>query len=204
MSYFEMNRRANLLARHLRSHGVGRGSVVALWLRRSPWVVIGALAAWKAQAAYLPLDPEHPNERLLFTVRDSGAKVVLTESALAERTTTRLPGMVLDRICDEVSRYDPDDLDLESTPQDLAYVIYTSGSTGTPKGVEITHANLSNLVAWHNRAFAVGATIAPAISPAWVSMPLSGRPGLSDNRRVAVPADYQTVIEPGKTARLDH
>src|SRR6202051_2418265 len=108
MSYYELNRRANLLARYLRSVGVGRESVVALWLRRSPWVVVAALAAFKAQAAYLPLDPEHPNDRLLFTVHDCGAKVVLTESALSERTSgASCPVVVLDRICDDVSRLDP-------------------------------------------------------------------------------------------------
>ena len=156
MTYYEMNRRANLLARYLRSKGVGRESVVALWLRRSPWVAVAALAAFKAQAAYLPLDPEHPTERLLYMVRDSGAKVVLTESGLAERTRgAACPVVVLDRISDIVARYDAEDLGLESNPQDLAYLIYTSGSTGTPNGVEITHANLTSLVAWHNRAFAV-------------------------------------------------
>lgn len=158
LSYSEMNRRANLLARYLRAHGVGRESIVALWLRRSPWIMVAALAALKAQAAYLPLDPEHPAERLLFTVRDSGAKVVLTESALAEATQgARCPVVVLDSICDEVMRYGPEDLELESSPNDLAYLIYTSGSTGTPKGVEISHANLANLIAWHNRAFGVTA-----------------------------------------------
>jgi amino acid adenylation domain-containing protein len=158
MSYYEMNRRANLLARYLRSVGVGRESIVALWLRRSPWIMVAALAAFKAQAAYLPLDPEHPSDRLLFTVNDSGAKIILTDSVLAERTAgARCRVAVLDRICDEVVKYDPEDLELEAGPQDLAYVIYTSGSTGTPKGVEITHANLANLVAWHNRAFSVTA-----------------------------------------------
>ncbi len=156
MTYYELNRRANLLARYLRTKGVGHGSVVCLWLRRSPWVAVAALAAFKAQAAYLPLDPEHPDERLLYMVRDSGAKVVLTESSLADHAKgAACQVVVLDRICDTLERYDAADLGLESNPQDLAYLIYTSGSTGTPKGVEITHANLSNLIAWHNRAFAV-------------------------------------------------
>src|SRR6266516_3966870 len=120
MTYYELNRRANLLARHLRSMGVGRESVVALWLRRSPWVAVAALAAFKAQAAYLPLDPEHPDERLLYMLRDSGAKVVLTESTLAERTDgAPCPVLVLDRIRDAMARYDGEDLGLESNPQDL-------------------------------------------------------------------------------------
>jgi amino acid adenylation domain-containing protein len=200
MTYREMNRRANLLARYLRSAGVGRESVVALWLRRSPWIAVAALAALKAQAAYLPLDPEHPNERLLYMVRDSGAKVVLTESALAERTRgAQCPTVVLDRICDDVARYHDEDLGLESNPDDLAYLIYTSGSTGTPKGVEITHGNLSNLVSWHNRAYAVtrgdrashlaGLGFDASVWETW--------PYLAAGASLSL-ADYQTLISPEK------
>jgi amino acid adenylation domain-containing protein len=198
MTYGEMNRRANLLAQYLRSLGVGRESVVALWLRRSPWVVVAALAAFKAQAAYLPLDPENPQERLLFMLRDSGAKVVLTDSSLAERTSgTPCPVVILDRICDSVAQYNAGDDGREASLHDLAYLIYTSGSTGTPKGVEITHANLANLIAWHNRAFAVtrddcashlaGLGFDASVWETW--------PYLATGASLCL-ADYQTLLSP--------
>ena len=158
LTYSEMNRRANTLAKYFQSIGIGPNTVVALWLRRSPWVVVTALAALKAGAAYLPLDPENPTDRLLFMVHDCGAAVVITESALAERTHgARCRVIVVDHICDTIAQYDPGDAPpIKVELQDLAYVIYTSGSTGLPKGVEITHANLANLISWHNRAFSVG------------------------------------------------
>ena len=200
MSYHELNRRANLLARYLRSKGVGRESVVALWLRRSPWIPVAALAAFKVQAAYLPLDPEHPDERLLYMVRDSGAKVVLTESGLVDHTRgAACPVVVLDRICDTLERYDAGNLGLESDPQDLAYLIYTSGSTGTPKGVELTHANLSNLIAWHNHAFGVSSSDRASHlaglgfdASVWETWPY-----LVAGATLCM-ADYQTLINPEK------
>jgi amino acid adenylation domain-containing protein len=156
LSYGELDARANQLAQHFRAMGIGPEDVVALWMTRSPWLIVAALAALKAGAAYLPMDPANPRDRLLFMVNDSGAKVVVTESAMAERASqARCPVLNLDRAWREIETRKSQAPQVELRPDALAYVIYTSGSTGTPKGVEITHANLANLISWHNRVFQV-------------------------------------------------
>ena len=156
LSYSELDARANKLAQHFRAMGIGPEDVVALWMTRSPWLVVAALAALKAGAAYLPMDPANPRDRLLFMVSDSGARVVVTESALAERAgQAPCPVLSLDRAWKDIDLREGQAPQVELRPDALAYVIYTSGSTGVPKGVEITHANLANLISWHNRVFQV-------------------------------------------------
>ena len=156
LSYGELEARANKLARHFRDLGIGPEDVIALWMTRSPWLVVAALAALKAGAAYLPMDPANPRDRLLFMVDDSAAELVVTEAALAEHAgQARCPVLILDRSWKEIERQDARTPQVELCPDALAYVIYTSGSTGVPKGVEITHANLANLISWHCRAFQV-------------------------------------------------
>lgn len=156
ITYRELNSRANRLAQHLRSLGVGPGTLVALCLGRSLELVVGALGALKAGAAYVPLDPTYPPERLVFMLNDSGAPTLLTQ----ERLTRALPSgrwqiVDLDLDADQIATYpaDPPKVDIEL--EQLAYVIYTSGSTGQPKGVQIAHSSLLNLVFWHRRTFAV-------------------------------------------------
>lgn len=156
LRYAQLNEHANRLARYFRSIGIGRESVVALWLRRSSSFIVSALAAFKAGAAYLPLDASSPPDRLQYMVEDSGAEIVVTESTLAERARgAHSPLLVFDEFCTSAAKLDPNDFASDTLPSDLAYVIYTSGSTGTPKGVEITHSNLVNLIAWHRRTFQV-------------------------------------------------
>jgi amino acid adenylation domain-containing protein len=153
LTYAELDSRANRLARCLQDMGVTQESVVGLWLTRSPWLIVSALAVLKAGGAYLPLDPSNPVDRLHFMLSDSGAKVVVTEAAMAEATRgTSCPALFVD-LLPESDESEPHVVELH--PEALAYVIYTSGSTGEPKGVEITHANLASLVAWHNRAFSI-------------------------------------------------
>ncbi|HVR99166.1 MAG TPA: amino acid adenylation domain-containing protein, partial [Thermoanaerobaculia bacterium] len=128
LSYGELDRRSNQLARWLRRQGTGPESRVGLSLDRSVDQVVGILGVLKAGAAYLPLDPEAPRERLAFVLEDAGIQTVVgaEEIALAERFPT-------------------DDLESLADASSLAYVIYTSGSTGRPKGVLITHANVTRL-----------------------------------------------------------
>ncbi|HTQ55169.1 MAG TPA: non-ribosomal peptide synthetase [Bryobacteraceae bacterium] len=153
ITYGELERQANRVARSLTSVGVRTGVAVGLCLPRGLEMVVGALGILKAGGAYVPMDPGYPAARLAFTLEDAGATVVLTDL----QTKQALPAgkfqtMILDP--NEASG-DDECAHLEIGPEDLAYIVYTSGSTGTPKGVEITHANLSNLVAWHCRAFSV-------------------------------------------------
>jgi amino acid adenylation domain-containing protein len=157
LTYAELERQANQLAHYLQSAGVGPESLVGLYLKRSPAFVVGALAALKSGAAYLPLDPASPAERIAFMLHDSGASVVVTSDALR----TQLPNgpwqvVNLDGDAEQIRNQSARAPETESRPQDLAYVIYTSGSTGQPKGVEIAHSSLTNLICWHIRAFQIG------------------------------------------------
>jgi len=156
LSYAELDRRANRLANYLRSAGVERNTVVGIYLERSSAMVIAALAILKAGGAYLPLDPVQPAARIAFMLRDSGASLVVSTTRLAEKLTTGSWQIVdLDRDEQKISAQPASQPANAAMSSDLAYIIYTSGSTGEPKGVELLHSGLSNLVAWHQRAFQV-------------------------------------------------
>jgi amino acid adenylation domain-containing protein len=157
LTYLELESRANRLAQHLRSLGVGPETIVALCIERSISQIVGALAILKAGGAYLPLDPSYPTERLRFVLADSQAAFLVTEDHLAERLCGSKCHVVsvdgLDRT--QIECQSSEKLANTARLKDLAYVIYTSGSTGTPKGVEIRHESLLNLVQWHQHAFDV-------------------------------------------------
>jgi amino acid adenylation domain-containing protein len=153
VTYGELDRRSDQLARYLRTLGVEREKLVGLYMDRSTGLVVGALAILKAGGAYVPLDPNAPAERLAFQLRDAGVTAVLTRGALASKVPS---GNWKTVDFDSVVAVDTNGSQLEEIqPSQLAYVIYTSGSTGQPKGVEVTHASLANLVAWHLQAFSV-------------------------------------------------
>ncbi|WP_045770813.1 AMP-binding protein, partial [Xanthomonas albilineans] len=145
LRYAELDARANRLAQRLRRSGVGLESRVALYLPRSIEQVVAVLATLKAGAAYVPLDPELPSERLAFLLEDSRPRAVLTCTDLqdhlpASRAMLRVSVLTLDDIA-ETHHDDPGAPDVPGLcPDNLAYVIYTSGSTGQPKGTLLTHA----------------------------------------------------------------
>jgi len=162
LSYGELAGRARHLARRLVALGVGPETLVALYLDRSPRLVVAALAVFEAGGAYVPLDPDYPPERVAFILEDAAAPLVLTESGRAED----LPAgpariLCLDARAEETPPTDlphaalaPDRLARNRlVPSRLAYVIYTSGSTGRPKGVAIEHASAVALVDWTREAF---------------------------------------------------
>ncbi|HSU81101.1 MAG TPA: amino acid adenylation domain-containing protein, partial [Thermoanaerobaculia bacterium] len=144
LTYGELNARANRLARRLRGLEVGPETTVAVCLERSAALVVAQLAALKAGAAYAPLDPSYPAERLAYLIADSAAPVLLTRRALLGG----LPAAGAVICVDEELSGDSGNLEVPVDPSNAAYVIYTSGSTGRPKGVRIAHANLINLLAW--------------------------------------------------------
>ena len=156
LTYAELNRRSNRVANHLCSLGVRSDDLVGLCLPRSLDMAVGTLGILKAGAAYVPMDPANPADRLAFMLDDAQAPVLITSQSVAQR----LPAAKCEIVtvdAPEIAR-EPDDPPLvEKAPGDLAYVIYTSGSTGRPKGVEITHGSLTNLVSWHLEAFSVSA-----------------------------------------------
>jgi amino acid adenylation domain-containing protein len=143
LTYAELDRRANQLAHRLRTLGVEPGEFVGLYVDRSLEMLLGILAVLKAGAAYLPLPPAYPAERVTFMLSDTGARVVLSREREA-RTLPSFAGTVLllDRVAGELAAL-PATAPLGARDASTrAYVIYTSGSTGKPKGVPITHANL--------------------------------------------------------------
>ncbi|MCF5617490.1 non-ribosomal peptide synthetase, partial [Pseudomonas syringae] len=151
LSYAELNQQANRLAHHLMGLGVTPDERVALCLHRGPQRLIAMLAVLKAGAAYVPVDPAYPAERIAYLLQDSAPRVVLTETATLELVgdTRQLNIQQADwHLHAEANPYVPG-LD----EHDLAYVIYTSGSTGQPKGVMVEHCTLANLVHWHCKAF---------------------------------------------------
>ena len=147
VSYQELNERANRLAHHLRSLGVGPEILVGLLLPRSRDAVIGILAILKSGGAYLPLEPAYPVERLNFLLEDSGARVVLSQESHVPPGLTRQVNLVLlDHEEAALAQASPENPPLLADASTLAYMIYTSGSTGTPKGVLIEHTGVGNLV----------------------------------------------------------
>src|SRR5882724_2972671 len=151
LSYGALERRANQLAHHLRSLGVGPDVVVGLCVERSLDMVVGLLGILKAGGAYVPLDPALPEERLAFMLEDCAPVALLTQSTVAERlpATSMLRVLILDDPSTQtlLAQQPADNLDPVSrhlTPSHLAYVIYTSGSTGTAKGVMIEHRSAVN------------------------------------------------------------
>ncbi|NOK31919.1 amino acid adenylation domain-containing protein [Corallococcus exercitus] len=147
LTYGEMDARANQLAWHLRSLGVGTDSCVALCLERSVETVVALLGVWKAGGAYVPLDPAQPALRLQSLVQEVAAPVVVTVARHASAFASSSAHVVrLDEDAATLSRLRTDAPPGEAHPDSLAYVLFTSGSTGRPKGVAVAHAQLSTYV----------------------------------------------------------
>ena len=149
LTYSELDRESTLLATTLNARGVGAGALAGLLVDRSPSIVIALLAILKAGAAYVPLDPSYPPERLRSMLSLSGAALLISEAAVLARLdldTSDMPLMLLDDWKPGSTAAGEAPLTNSPTPGDTAYVIFTSGSTGQPKGVEITHGALVNLL----------------------------------------------------------
>ncbi|AUX29427.1 MULTISPECIES: non-ribosomal peptide synthase/polyketide synthase [Sorangium] len=154
LSYRELNRRANRLAHHLRSLGVGPGVLVGLCAERSPGAMVALLGILKAGGAYVPIDPSYPGARIAAMLEDAATPVVLTQASLAPRLPPSGASIVcLDTDGESWSRAPEDNPAPITTPDELAYVLYTSGSTGEPKGVAMPHRPLANLLFWQLRSF---------------------------------------------------
>lgn len=147
ISYSVLNEHANRVAHVLRSMGVGPDRMVGLHCSRGPDLIAAALGVLKAGAAYLPLDPDYPNDRLAHYLKDSGAGVVITEHDLRNTLPdTSAELLVIDRD-PRLASARTDNLPPTASGDNLAYVIYTSGSTGVPKGVMVEHRNVMNFYA---------------------------------------------------------
>ncbi|MFJ8015657.1 amino acid adenylation domain-containing protein [Streptomyces sp. NPDC096339] len=151
LTYADLDTRSNRLAHALRAHGVGAGDRVAVLMDRSPQLIVALLGVLKSGGAYVPVDPGYPAERIGFLLRDSRAKVVLTDGGAAVEEQ----GVPVLRT-EELLTGPGEPLEETATSHDLAYVIYTSGSTGRPKGVMVEHHSVVNRLAWMQKAYPVG------------------------------------------------
>ncbi|WP_067503788.1 amino acid adenylation domain-containing protein [Actinoplanes sp. TFC3] len=156
VTYAELDRRTNQLAHRLAGLGVGRDDLVAVFAERSIELVLMLVGVLKAGAAYVPLDCDHPAERLTFLLDDTDARAVLTHRAVADRLPPgNRPVIVLD---DDAQCSAQPETALSAYPgnDDLAYVLYTSGSTGNPKGVMVEHGAIRNRLQWMQRRYPIG------------------------------------------------
>ncbi len=155
LTYAELEARANRLAWELRHRGARPGVFIGLALDRTPELVVALLAIAKSGAAYVPLDPAHPVERLSFMLQDAKALLVVTQARFLDRFST--PALVVDGVDrDAIARQPSTRPPRVGAPTDRCYAIFTSGSTGTPKGVVLTHRAVVNTFEWVTRTFAVG------------------------------------------------
>ena len=153
ITYGELNRAAESLAGHLQQRGVGPEDFVGLCLQRSPRLVIAMYAILKTGAAYVPLDPDYPGERIRYMIEDAGARVIISEEVL--RNHPALNGQTV-LLCDAI----PESVPLHPVERDVdqvAYMIYTSGSTGKPKGVVISHRAIWNRLQWMQEKYVLSA-----------------------------------------------
>ncbi|HZI48357.1 MAG TPA: amino acid adenylation domain-containing protein, partial [Pyrinomonadaceae bacterium] len=158
LSYRELNQKANQLAHHLRGLGAQPEMLIGIMMERSMEMVISVLAVLKAGAAYVPLDPSYPRDRLSFMLEDAGLSLLLTQ----DRLRGLIPSSRIKLVCPDSERVVVEVQSLDNPPltvrgENLAYVIYTSGSTGKPKGVMITHLSLCNLAYAQIAAFHLSA-----------------------------------------------
>ncbi len=154
LTYLELNQRANQLAHHLRSLGVGPDVPVGVFMERSFEMVVALYGILKAGGAYVPIDPEYPAERLAFMLEDTEVPVVLTQAHLAARLPSpRAQVLCLDSAWAAISRENADNPPPQATGENLAYIIYTSGSTGKPKGVMNVHRGIANRLSWMQDKF---------------------------------------------------
>ncbi|KDE23774.1 non-ribosomal peptide synthetase DhbF [Bacillus subtilis] len=160
VNYRKLNEEANRLARLLIEKGIGPEQFVALALPRSPEMVASMLGVLKTGAAYLPLDPEFPADRISYMLEDAKPSCIITTEEIAASLPDDLavPELVLDQAVTQeiIKRYSPENQDVSVSLDHPAYIIYTSGSTGRPKGVVVTQKSLSNFLLSMQEAFSLG------------------------------------------------
>lgn len=160
LTYRELNEKANLVAAYLKDvYKVQPDDMIGVVIRRSEYFMITILGILKAGAAYVPMDPNAPDERIAFMVNDLQSKVVLTDTTEVKRLSSFLTvdvDVVDSSLISELQRkYSTSNVETEVTSQNLAYIIYTSGTTGNPKGVMIQHESVINRIVWMNHEYPI-------------------------------------------------
>ncbi|MBB4802525.1 amino acid adenylation domain-containing protein [Flavobacterium nitrogenifigens] len=158
ITYAALANKANLIANYFLDQGLSPGQFVAVSMDRSPNLIASLFAILQCGAAYLPLDPKFPTERLEFMLEDSEAAFLLTTEALSTSLPKSSKTILIEEVLSSLDQYPSTPLSLTVSPENVAYIMYTSGSTGKPKGVTVTHQNLVN--------FLYSMAIEPGIEPA--------------------------------------
>lgn len=153
LKYSELDDITDRLASCLAEKGVGRGSVVGVMVRRGMMMPIGAIAVMKTGAAYLPVDPAYPTERLQFMLEDAGVNLLLTEHELVSKVPDFTGEVVYTEIVDSLPM--ATEIPEGPKPSDLLILLYTSGTTGKPKGVMLLHQNLANFLHYYCREYEI-------------------------------------------------
>jgi len=146
LTYNDINNRVNQFANFLLVNNVEKEDRIAVALDRSPEMLITLLAILKAGAAYIPLDPEYPKDRIDFMLDDSSAKILITSKKYSNRFHTTAKQLFIEDTLSTINNFQTDEPETDVSGEDLAYILYTSGSTGKPKGVLIQHHSLTNLL----------------------------------------------------------
>ncbi|MBI1853019.1 MAG: amino acid adenylation domain-containing protein, partial [Planctomycetes bacterium] len=202
LTYREMDRQANRLASRLRALGVGPGILVGIVAEQSIERVVGILAVLKAGAAYVPVDPSYPRDRIAFLLEDAKPRVVLCPSALAEAVPTGEAEIVL--LDAGATSHESDERPKAvASPRDLAYVIYTSGSTGKPKGVMVEHQSVVNVIRESIESFGVGreSRLVQLASTSFDASVLEIFTALAAGARLHL-VDRETLLSPDRLAAL--
>lgn len=146
INYGKLEQSSNRLANYLMAKGVAKGDIIGVAMDRSINMVVTLLGVAKSGAAYIPLDPQYPANRVEFMLGDSGAKFLLTEAKHQGVFSSQATELLYDEVAAEIGSYPSSPPQQPIRGEDIVYVLYTSGSTGKPKGVQISHANLANLL----------------------------------------------------------
>ncbi|MCP4157627.1 MAG: amino acid adenylation domain-containing protein, partial [bacterium] len=205
LTYRELNRQARQLAQVLREKGVKNRHIVAISSPRTSEMIIGKLAILKAGAAYLPIDPNYPEERKKYMIKDSNVQTMLAAKAPGNKKNETLQTLYLEDIHRHQEKTTEKGTEhryqtaMKSThkPKDPVYVIYTSGSTGKPKGVLIRHESLVNFVGYHRDVFGetVGRRMSQVAGPGFDAMAFETWPCLTAGANLYI-ADDETRIDP--------
>ncbi|MFL6192843.1 MAG: amino acid adenylation domain-containing protein, partial [Thermoanaerobaculia bacterium] len=201
--YREIDRQANRIAHDLIARGIGPEDLVGICLERSPELIAGILGILKAGAAYLPLDPEYPRERLSFMLEDAGARLVVTREEQSPLLPAGIAALRLDAEAERLAALPSVRPALRGDAGNAACVIYTSGSTGQPKGVVLTHSNVVNLIVSFIRSYSpdVSDRLLPLTSLASASFVGEVFPILCADGALVLP-DREEILDTGKLIEL--
>ncbi|ALC81182.1 MULTISPECIES: non-ribosomal peptide synthetase [Bacillus] len=195
LTYRELNEKSNQLARYLIKKKVQKGTIVGISTKHSIETIIGILGILKAGAAYVPIDPDYPSDRIHYMLQDSGISILLCN---LDRSLFPYHIEVIELNSADIYKGDSSKLHVLSDPTDLAYIIYTSGSTGKPKGVMIEHQGLVNYICWakkeyvgtsENEIFPFYSSLAFDLTVTSIFVPL-----ISGNKIVIYPADDNQYV----------